>query len=289
MECYARCETLEFRSSEIIDNKGNVIKPFLKWAGGKRWFVQKHSDLIPTQYNRYIEPFLGSGAVFFHVEPEYALLGDVNEDLINTYVAIRENWSLVYRYLREHHRRHSKEYYYEIRSSKPRSIYTKAAKFIYLNRTCWNGLYRVNLKGEFNVPIGTKSSVIFPDDSFEDIALLLQNADLFHCDFEDLVDEAGRGDLLFVDPPYTVRHNYNGFVKYNEVLFSWWDQERLLMALERASRRGANIIATNAYHESVRSLYEQSFQLLETNRRSSISGDVTKRDNFQELIIFTGG
>ncbi|WP_445356328.1 DNA adenine methylase [Microbulbifer sp. EKSA008] len=266
-----------------------MIKPFLKWAGGKRWFVHKHSSLIPQEFNRYIEPFLGSGAVYFHVEPERAILGDLNQDLVDTYIALRENWSLVLRYLRRHHNFHCKEYYYQVRSEKPRSIYTRAARFIYLNRTCWNGLYRVNLKGEFNVPIGTKSSVIFPDDQFEEVSLMLQGAELFHTDFEALVDEAGRGDLLFVDPPYTVKHNLNGFVKYNEKLFSWCDQERLLMALERARRRGAQVLATNAYHESVRNLYQDNFQLIEANRTSTISGDVSKRDSFEELIIYSGG
>lgn len=226
--------------------------------------------------------------MFFHVEPERALLGDINEELINTYTAIKQNWNLVYRYLKEHQRLHCKEYYYDVRSKTLKSCYKKAAKFIYLNRTCWNGLYRVNSKGEFNVPIGTRNSVIFPDDSFQEIAMLLRKADLFHCDFEVLIDEANKEDLLFIDPPYTVRHNHNGFVRYNEMLFSWWDQERLLMALERARRRGAKIIATNAYHESVRSLYEQTFQLIETSRRSSISADAKKRETFQELIIFSG-
>ena len=148
-----------------IDKKLLKTKPFLKWAGGKRWFVTNHSDLLPQSFNRYIEPFLGSGAVFFHLQPQNALLGDSNKELVDTYRAIKSEWKLVYRYLRAHHTKHSKEYYYQIRKSRPISSASKAARFIYLNRTCWNGLYRVNLSGVFNVPIGTKSTVVFADDA----------------------------------------------------------------------------------------------------------------------------
>lgn len=263
------------------------MKPFLKWAGGKRWFVANHADLLPTSYNRYIEPFLGSGAVFFHLQPKIALLGDSNHELIETYRAIKTDWKLVYRYLRAHHTKHSKEYYYRIRGSRPRSLASKAARFIYLNRTCWNGLYRVNLSGMFNVPKGTKSTVIFNDDNFEKISEILQNAELHACDFEQLVDIAEDGDLIFIDPPYTVRHNHNSFIKYNEKLFSWADQERLFEALRRARARGAYIVGTNAYHISVRELYEESFSTISLKRNSSISSKVATRSMFEELVIYT--
>ena len=263
------------------------IKPFLKWAGGKRWFVRKHSDLFPEEFNRYIEPFLGSGAVFFHLQPKNAILGDLSKDLINTYQAIKDDWSLVYRYLKEHHNNHSKDYYYKVRSSSLSSPASKAAKFIYLNRTCWNGLYRVNLKGQFNVPIGTSDSVIFQDDNFKETSLLLQNAELHSADFEDLLDGATEGDLVFIDPPYTVRHNYNAFVKYNEKLFSWPDQERLFFAVKRAQNRGAHVIGTNAYHSTVRKLYCGTFKTKKTSRSSSISSKTETRSNYEELIIYT--
>lgn len=263
------------------------IEPFLKWAGGKRWFVHRHTDFLPKQFDRYIEPFLGSGAVFFHLKPENALLGDSNLELINCYQAIQQNWKLVYRYLREHHRNHSKEYYYKIRSFKPKSIFTAAARFIYLNRTCWNGLYRVNKQGEFNVPIGTKTNVIFKDDCFEEIYHLLQKVQLLACDFEYLLDQAVDGDLVFVDPPYTVRHNHNGFIKYNERIFSWHDQERLYYALTRAQARGAMILGTNAYHQCVKDLYFESFDTMAVSRNSPISSKVESRRQFEELIIFS--
>lgn len=235
-------------------------KPFLKWAGGKRWFVKKHPDLFPAEYNRYIEPFLGSGAVFFHLQPKKAILGDLSEDLIETYQAIKDDWKNVYRHLKVHHKKHSEQYYYKIRDANYRSNTTKAARFIYLNRTCWNGLYRVNMRGEFNVPIGSNNNVLHDDDCFNEASLLLQNAKLKSVDFEDLIDKAVEGDLLFIDPPYTVRHNYNAFVQYNEKLFSWADQERLFYAVKRAQNRGAHVIGTNAYHSTVRKLYRTCFK-----------------------------
>ena len=263
------------------------VKPFLKWAGGKRWFVHNYSDFFPNEFDRYIEPFLGSGSVFFSLSPKEAILGDSNANLINTYVAIKQNWQLVYRYLREHHANHSYDYYYRIRLKTYRSPYSKAAQFIYLNRTCWNGLYRVNLKGKFNVPIGTKTSVIFDDDRFDVISKRLQNVTLMVADFEDLIDKAGSGDFVFVDPPYTVRHNHNSFIKYNEKLFSWSDQERLYYALLRAKNRGAMILGTNAYHQSVRDLYRDDFVTMRVSRNSPISSKASTRRKFEELVIST--
>lgn len=263
------------------------VKPFLKWAGGKRWFVHRYSHLFPKKYDRYIEPFLGSGAAFFSLSPERSILGDSNSELINAYTAVQQDWQLVYRYLRTHHANHTREYYYQTREKKYRSTFSRAAQFIYLNRTCWNGLYRVNLQGAFNVPIGTKSTVIFEDDRFDLVSEKLQSATLKACDFEDLIDEAVEGDFLFVDPPYTVRHNHNAFIKYNEKLFSWFDQVRLFQALKRAKRRGALILGTNAYHQSVRDLYEGEFDTMCANRNSPISSKASSRSRFEELIIHT--
>ncbi len=263
------------------------LKPFLKWAGGKRWLISQHSDLLPKSFNRYIEPFLGSAAVFFHLRPKRAILGDYNTELIDTYKAIKENWRLVYRYLREHRNRHSREYYYKVRSFNPVSPASRAARFVYLNRTCWNGLYRVNLAGAFNVPIGTKSSVIFEDDRFDQVSEALQNVSLVSSDFETLIDMAEEGDFVFADPPYTVQHNNNSFIKYNEKLFSWADQERLSRALKRASERRSMIVSTNANHNCIRGLYERTFETLVVSRNSLISSKACSRTKFEELIMLT--
>jgi DNA adenine methylase len=121
-----------------------------------------------------------------------------------------------------------------------------------LNRTCFNGIYRVNLRGAFNVPKGTKSAVVLPTDDFSEAQRLLRRAKLLDGDFEEVIDQAQSGDLVFADPPYTVRHNNNGFIKYNEKLFSWDDQERLARVLTRAAKRGVKVVATNADHREIR-------------------------------------
>src|SRR6266852_5391210 len=167
--------------------------PFLKWAGGKRWFVARYLDVLPSQFNRYIEPFVGSGALFFALTPSRAILADLNADLIATYSAIKNDWKRVVGILAEYHKRHSKEFYYLVRSSRPRTLHCRAARFIYLNRTCWNGLYRVNRRGEFNVPVGTKEKVLLDADDFCQASVLLKGASLITSDFESVISRAGRG------------------------------------------------------------------------------------------------
>ena len=274
-------------ADNIHRNNRSSIKPFLKWAGGKRWFVTYHANLLPKRINRYIEPFLGSGAVFFNLRPAKAILGDFNSELIDTYLAIKQNWALVVRYLKRHQGMHSRNHYYRVRSSRPRSLASRAARFIYLNRTCWNGLYRVNQAGIFNVPIGTRESVVFEDDRFDEVSEFLQGAELHSCDFEQLIEMADEGDFVFADPPYTVRHNNDSFIKYNEKLFSWPDQERLCDALKRAKNRGAQILATNACNQSVKELYKGSFEMIEVSRNSLISSKVETRRKCEELVILT--
>ncbi len=261
------------------------IYPFLKWAGGKRWLTANHKDYFPTNFNRYIEPFFGSGAVFFSLQPQKAILSDKNKELISTYRTIKTQWKNVLRELETHNRNHSKEYYYYIRNKKPRTPHTNAARFIYLNRTCWNGLYRVNFQGKFNVPIGTKTKVILDTDNFEKVSSCLKNSTLRACDFEKIIGSAEEKDFIFIDPPYTVKHNQNNFIKYNEKLFSWDDQIRLKKSALQAVNRGASVLITNAHHPSVVKLYEKDFSLFTVKRQSVIAGNSKHRGLIEELLI----
>lgn len=271
-------------ASERVEQ--SALTPFLKWPGGKRWFVTEHADVFPPRFNRYIEPFLGSGSVFFHLRPQRALLGDTNGELIASYRGIRNRWKKTQEVLQQHQRRHGKRYYYTVREQRPDALAEQAARVIYLNRTCFNGIYRVNRQGQFNVPKGTRDSVVFDTDDFAAAARLLRRAEIRVADFEVLVDEAERDDLIFADPPYTVRHNLNGFIKYNEKLFSWDDQVRLGAALARARDRGAHVVSTNANHHSLRELYRShGFRLREISRFSCISADAGSRRQFGELLI----
>lgn len=266
-------------------SSSDAFVPFLKWAGGKRWFVKGQKHLLTAKYNRFIEPFLGSGAVYFRLAPTRAILSDSNPELINAYTAIRDDWKRVLHHLEDHQLKHCKEHYYHVRCTRYRSLYARAAAFIYLNRTCWNGLYRVNLKGEFNVPIGTKSSVLLGTDNFQEISALLSSADIRVCDFEETLHSATKGDFTFVDPPYTVKHDSNGFIKYNEGLFSWDDQVRLRNCVAKAIRRGAKVLVTNAHHSSITELYEGLGEILTVTRSSVISGSPLARGKFSEVVI----
>lgn len=274
--------------SSTKDNAAQIekpIQPFLKWAGGKRWLVEKHSHLLKVKHERFIEPFLGSGAVYFSLQPKSAILCDRNEQLIETYSAIKDDWQKVEDLLRKHHNKHSTEYYYEMRAKRMRSASSRAAQFIYLNRTCWNGLYRVNKNGKFNVPIGTKQNVLLSTDNFELISNQLDNSELISGDFEIAIDKATTGDFLFIDPPYTVKHNYNGFVKYNENIFSWDDQIRLRDSVRKAISRGAKAVITNACHESIINIYDGMGEIITLDRASVISGKSEARGRYEEAVI----
>lgn len=260
-----------------------AVVPPLKWAGGKRWFAANHLDLLPASFNTYVEPFMGSGALFFSVSPDKAVLSDINSELINLYEVIRDIPDALGAKLNEHQRRHCADYYYEVRRARPRTTLNKAARTLYLNRTCWNGLYRVNLQGEFNVPKGTKDSVVLATDNFGNLARLLKKATILCQDFEQTLDAAKPGDFAFVDPPYTVAHNNNGFVKYNQNLFSWDDQIRLRDAVTRAVTRGVKVLVTNAAHKSVMSLYK-GFEQIIVDRAGVIAGDASMRGRYQELV-----
>lgn len=263
----------------------NSVSPFLRWAGGKRWLVSAYPDLLPQTYNIYHEPFLGSGAMYFYMRPAKAILGDANADLINAYSGIKNDWQSIYKILEKYQRLHNKDFYYEIRAKNFRNLTKKAAQFIYLNRTCYNGLYRVNSSGTFNVPIGTRTRILLESDNFQAVSNQLKKAKLHTIDFEDIINNAAKGDFLFVDPPYTVKHNQNGFVQYNDHLFSWNDQIRLRDSIDRAVSKGVKVLLTNADHASIHDLYDGIGEKFSLNRLSKISGDVCGRGQYSELIV----
>ena len=166
-----------------------TLTPFLKWAGGKRWLARRYRELFETDYDRYMEPFLGGASMFFSLQPEKSILADRNERLIEVYVAIKSDPEQVATSLSRYQELHSENFYYsERKRTYPDSAVQRAAQLIYLNRTCWNGLYRVNRKGQFNVPRGTKDSVVLATDDFQAISGALQEAELSAQDFEEDVE-----------------------------------------------------------------------------------------------------
>lgn len=263
------------------------MNPFLKWPGGKRWLVNNIKSIAPKEYTKYFEPFLGGGAVFFSLAPNNALISDINPELINLYIVMRDSPSLLKEYMCKHNELHCKEYYYRIRTTQFTNAIEQAARFLYLNRTCYNGMYRVNRQGHFNVPIGTKSDCIYDLEQFEDYSKLLNNIEISANDFAQTIQQAQNGDLIFADPPYASAHkNDTGFLKYNDRLFTWDDQIRLHNALVSAKMRGVSVILTNANHQEITDLYANSgFYISEVSRASSIASKAEKRTIIKELLI----
>lgn len=259
---------------------------FLKWAGGKNWFVRYHSDLFPKEYKRYIEPFLGGGSVYFYLEPQKAILSDRNNELITTYQAVRDCPKEVMAKLKQHAKEHSDEYYYKVRKQHPKEPYSIAARMVYLNRSCFNGIYRVNKKGEFNTPRGSKNNILLGTELFEERSQLLHAADISCCDFEETINKSKCGDFLFCDPPYAIK-NERSFVEYTKDIFNWNDQIRLCEALKRAKDRGVKILMTNVNHPSIRSLYEgqEGFTLCSVSRKSPICAKKEHCQEYSELIV----
>lgn len=262
------------------------MHPFLKWPGGKRWLISKYQHIFPEIYNSYYEPFLGGGSVFFHLMPQYATISDTNRDLINTYRVMARNPARLGAMLVNHQEHHCPTYYYNIRNQIPNDPIASAARFLYLNRTCFNGMYRVNQAGIFNVPIGTRTHFTDDIDVFEDYAQVLHNIHILSQDFVRVIHMAGDGDLIFADPPYVIANKQTSFIKYNDNLFSWKDQTRLLNALIKAKDRGAFIIATNALYRPLEQMYQQyGFYTQRLRRFSSISGTTNGRGQQEELLI----
>lgn len=262
-------------------------KPFLRWAGGKHKLLPLFSPLLPKDFGTFFEPFLGSGSVFFSLQPESAHLGDINPHLVEAYIAVRDNVEGLIRLLQTW--KFSKKRYYEIRDEyRPRSQTARAARFIFLNRTCWNGLYRENLDGEFNVPVGSKFGVdIVAAEDLRRVSATLAAVRLKSGDFEDIIASAKKNDFVYFDPPYVTNHNNNGFIEYNAKLFTWADQARLAERARDLVHLGVKVAISNAAHEELRKLYK-GFTITRISRRGTIAADIEARKRFDEFFI-TGG
>ncbi len=264
-----------------------IPRPFLKWAGSKRNVLKHVINILPNQFRIYHEPFLGSGALFFLLRPKRAIISDTCSELIRTFIAVRDNVGAVIQYLRP--LKPNQELFYEIRSNRSSGMYKNAAEFVYLNKTCWNGLYRVNLAGVFNVPYGCpKTDTITNYRNLRACANLLKSPGIFilTCDFEENIKDAVRGDLVYLDPPYVTGHSDNGFIEYNEVLFSWQDQQRMAKIARRLAQKGVSIIISNADHPKIIELYD-GFVVKRFQRYSTLASDKSKRRAVSEILIFS--
>ena len=259
--------------------------PFLRWAGGKSWFTRRYKALLENlKFNSYHEPFLGGGSIFFSLcTQKTAYLSDINEELIETYLAIKDTPHLVISELAKV--KNDKESYYEVRSAKYTTPVKRAARFIYLNQTSFNGIYRVNLEGQYNVPYGNRTKNFLDEAILLQASNALQNTTLECCDFETTLNNMHEGDFVFLDPPYTVSHNDNGFIKYNQKIFSLEDQYRLANFITKLCHRGCNYILTNAAHPEIGEIFSAQGDPAEVYRASLIGGKRAYRGLASEYIF----
>lgn len=270
----------------MTKKKVSYAKPFLRWAGGKSWLTKYLDQIIGDQvFNNYHEPFLGGGSIYFYLSPaNKAYLSDLNGELIDTYKAIKDAPDDVIAQLQQYH--NTSEDYYAIRESVPRTSCEVAARFIFLNQTSFNGIYRVNTHGKYNVPYGNRTKEFLEEDKLRTASLKLQNATLMEGDFDCIRPNIQKGDLVFLDPPYTVSHNNNGFIKYNQKLFSLEDQYRLRALIDFIKSKGAYYILTNAAHQTILDIFTQENDArYELSRASLIGGENAARGQIKEYVF----
>lgn len=259
----------------------------MRWAGGKRWLLPRIRELVGERdFSAYHEPFLGGASIYLGLRRfPAAYLRDTNAELIAAFRAIRARPVMVAKLVAEF--ANDSETYYEVRAWAPTDRYERAARFVYLNHTSFNGIYRVNLDGVYNVPFGNRPSPQIPTaEHLKRVAVCLQVATLYVGDFADCLDRVDKGDLVFLDPPYTVAHNNNGFIKYNQKLFRFEDQERLSTLIDEIRQRGAYYILANAAHPSIAKLFTRTWNnRIETSRRNSIGGINAKRGSGSEYLF----
>ncbi len=265
------------------------LRPFLRWAGSKRLLLKHLASCLPGQFGTYFEPFLGSGSLYLNLQPKKACLNDKAKDVIELFRALRDDVEAVISHLASF--TNDKDTYYRIRSNRSVDLTRRAAEFLFLNKTCWNGLYRVNMSGNFNVPYGdNKVAELVDAGNLRLCAELLRETQpvLTSVDFQDAVSDYEPGDLVYFDPPYVTGHNNNGFLAYNEKIFSWNDQVRLAKLAKLISNEGVHVIVSNANHRDVCELYP-GFRKSVVHRSSTISGHANARGLISEVILISPG
>ncbi len=263
-------------------------RPFVKWAGGKRQLIKFLRDHVPKTFNRYIEPFVGGGALLFELLPKTAIINDINQELINAYLVIKDHVEELIESLKRH--KNSADYYYKMRSTDPKSLNAieRASRFIYLNKTAYNGLYRENLKGEFNVPFGRyKNPKILDEENLRAVSKYLNsaNVEIHNLDYKQVCSKAQKGDFVYLDPPYYPLSKTSSFTQYCRYGFTERDQVELAEVFRELDRRGCYLVLSNSNTDFIKRLY-RGYNIIEVSARRSINskGDGRKKQNI-ELVI----
>lgn len=261
-----------------------IITSFIRWAGGKSWFAPYVANLIEElDYNNYYEPFMGGASIFFSLNiPHNGYLSDLNAELVDTFCAVRDNPKRIIEYLKKY--KTDEDSYYTIRAAEPKGKYQKAARFLYLNATSFNGLYRVNQNGKYNVPYG-KKEVTLNCQRILEAGQKLNGIDITCRDFAEIQPQIVARDLVFLDPPYTVSKEDTGFIGYNSTWFSLDDQRRLAGLIDHINNVGAYYIMTNAAHPTISEIFEGRGRMITLERYSLIGGKNSFRGKVQEYIF----
>jgi DNA adenine methylase len=260
--------------------------PFIKWAGGKTTLLSELLRHVPRRLRRYHEPFVGGGALFFAVAPRRAVLSDSNAELVHCYLQVRDDVHAVLDELARHV--YEKSHFQSIRALDPRQLppASRAARFIYLNKTCFNGLWRVNRAGRFNVPFGRYTNPRFHDPcALIAASQALKGVEILHAPFETALVKASPGDFVYLDPPYDPVSATSSFASYTPDGFTWDDQKRLARACISLNRRGIRFLLSNSATDRVRELYRGFEQRLVRAPRF-INSKAGSRGRVEELLVF---
>ncbi|MDP3780752.1 MAG: DNA adenine methylase [Nitrosopumilaceae archaeon] len=270
-------------------------KPFVKWAGGKRQLITSLEGHLPKKFNTYFEPFLGGGALLFHLLNQSPNLkcsiSDLNSDLILAYITIRDKVEQLIESLEKHSGKYSadqREYYYSVRESAPKNQIEKVSRLLFLNKTCFNGLYRVNSKGQFNVPLGryTNPSIVNKENLIS-VSKILQSKNIaIRCqDFAAILDEAKKDDFVYFDPPYQPVSKTANFTSYTKCEFTYKDLERLADLCQKLDKKDCKVLLSNSNTKEVRNLFSSEWKVVEILANRAINSNSKKRTGHSELLI----
>jgi DNA adenine methylase len=279
---YTRIQTL---------NKVLPLKPFLKWAGGKRQLLSEIRQYVPSDFNVFYEPFVGAGAVLFDLQPNRAVINDINTELVNAYRVIKDNVDELIGTLSGH--KNDEEYYYAIRNIdrspeyKSWSNVERTSRLIFINKTCFNGLFRTNSRGQWNVPFGRYTNPrVLNEEGLKAISRYMNenNITMLNTDFEDALTTAGKRDFVYLDPPYDPISVTSSFTSYHMGGFDRDEQKRLKETVDDLTRRGCLVMLSNSNTEYVRELYKE-YNVVTTTATRAINSNASKRGRVEEVLV----
>lgn len=267
------------------------VPTFIKWAGGKKKLIEQFNPFFPQKIERFFDPFVGGGSVAFFIikkyKPKEVFLSDINQELINCYIVIKNDVENLINELKKLKTTHNKETYYKIRAQDPGSLspVERAARFIYLNKTCYNGLYRVNSKGQFNVPIGEyKNPSIYSEEDLREISQLLKNTKIEAMHFSEIIKRVKKGDFVYFDPPYYPLKKGKSFTTYTKDNFLERDQIELEELFTQLNKTGSKLMLSNSDTDFIKNLYK-NYNIHTVNAARMINCVATKRGIIKEVLV----